>query len=175
MDPREVLEKYVKDESMREHLEVTARIMAALARALGEDEELWWATGLLHDIDYEMVGRDMNRHGLEGARILRDLGFPEELCRAVERHNLEAAPAPPETRLEKALVAADQLAGLLFALKRVVPERRYGGIKVKTVKRKFKDKSFARAVRRDHILWVRNLGLEPTEFFSLALEAVKDL
>jgi len=175
VDPEEVLDRYVKDEAMREHLLVTGRIMEALARRLGEDVELWRTTGLLHDIDYEIVGRDMKRHGLEGARILRELGFPEELCRAVERHNLEAAPSPPETKLERALVAADQLAGLLFALKRVVPSRSYSGIRPKTVKKKFKDKSFARAVRRDHIRWVEDLGIGLSEFFALALEAVKDL
>jgi putative nucleotidyltransferase with HDIG domain len=123
--------------------------MRAYARKLGGDEELWGLTGLLHDFDYERWP-DPPEHTQKGAPILRERGLPEEAVRAILSH-AEWNGIPRETPMEKALFAVDELAGFITAVAYVRPSRKLADVDVAAVKKKMKDKAFARAVRREDI------------------------
>jgi putative nucleotidyltransferase with HDIG domain len=151
--------------------------MRAYARKYDEDEELWGLVGLIHDFDYERhPDLSVEGHPLVGARILREQGWPEEVVRAVLAHAGEYTGVKPESRMEKVLVAVDELTGFLVAVALVRPTKDIRDItKISSVRKKWKDRSFAAAVNREEIehacqelevdLW--------TEHVPLVLEAMK--
>lgn len=171
----QLLREHLKDDKMVKHCIAVEAIMRALARRLGEDEETWGIIGLLHDIDYDEVGRDLKLHGLRAMEILRE-HLPEELLRVIACHN-ENTGIEPESEEGKrmciALRAADQISGLIVATALVMPSRKIEEIKLSTLRRKFKSKDFARGVRRDRIVAIESLGLSLDEFMQLALDAMK--
>jgi len=170
-----LLRRYLKDDKMVKHCIAVEAIMRALARRLGEDEELWGLVGLLHDIDYDYVGRDMNRHGLEALKILSGV-LPQHVLEAIAAHNEHNGfrPTSPEAeRMLHALRASDHLAGLIVATALVMPNRKIAEIRIETLKRKFKSKDFARGVDRERIREVELLGVSLDEFMQLGLEAMK--
>ena len=175
MSELELLKKYVKDEKLIKHCLATAAVMRGIARELGEDEDLWWRIGVLHDIDYDVTGRDLRVHGLKAMEILKG-ELPEELLRVIACHN-ENTGIEPETEEGKemciALRAADQMSGLIVATALVMPSKKIAEIKLSTLRRKFKSKDFARGVRRDRILGIEKLGIPLDEFMQLSLEAMK--
>ncbi len=114
MEPLEVLKKHVKDEKLIKHCIATAAVMKSLAKELGEDEERWWTIGILHDIDYELTGGDMEKHGAVGAEILLKEGFDAEIAEIVKRHN-HMLYSDYEKPVEIALQAADSVSGLVVA------------------------------------------------------------
>lgn len=164
-----LLGQYVQSDSLRRHCIATAAVLRGLADAFGEDANLWEVIGILHDIDYEAVGGDMTRHGVEGAALLREKGLPEEVCLAVERHN-NTLYGPYTERLDLALQAADSISGFLIACARVK-----GGaitaVTQKTVKKKLKERTFAAGCDRERIAAVNGL-MEPEKFYSLAIASL---
>jgi putative nucleotidyltransferase with HDIG domain len=144
----------VENENLIKHMLATEAIMRALARRLGEDEEEWGLTGLLHDIDMELTEGDMNIHSKLGN----------------ETHGI-----PRETKLDKALFCADPLTGLIIAAALVRPDKKLAGLEVKSVGKKFKEKSFAAGVDREQISLCNQIGLEFDEFIELGLEAMKGI
>jgi putative nucleotidyltransferase with HDIG domain len=161
----------VQDKNMIKHMLATEAIMRALARKLGEDEDEWGITGLIHDIDMELVEGDMSSHSRLSADIARELGASAPMVHAILCHN-EAHGVPRETKLDKALFCADPLSGLITAAALVRPDR-LAGLVTKSVMKRFREKSFAAGVNREQVAECREIGLELEEFISLGIEAMK--
>jgi len=164
----------VENENLIKHMLATEAIMRALARRLGEDEEEWGLTGLLHDIDMELTEGDMNIHSKLGADLARELGASEAMAHAILCHN-ETHGIPRETKLDKALFCADPLTGLITAAALVRPDKKLAGLGASSVIKKFKQKSFAAGVDREQISLCSQIGLELGEFIELGLEAMKGI
>ena len=171
-DALRLLEENVRDRKIILHMIAVGAIMKELARYFGEDEEVWELVGLLHDIDYERTKDDPSRHGLVAEEILRSL-VSEDILRAIKAHNFENTGIEPRTRMEKALIASDAISGLIIACALVMPSKKLEEVKVRTIKRKFKQKDFARSVRRERILFCEQIGIPREKFFELALNALK--
>lgn len=149
-------------------------IMKNLAQYLGEDESLWALTGLLHDIDYEKTADNFEKHGVLAKKILEGK-VPEEVVRAIEAHNYEHSGVIPETSLEKGLIASDAMSGLVIACALVMPSKKAKDVKVKTVRKKFKDKDFARGADRERIALCEELGIPKDRFFEIALAGIQNV
>ncbi len=169
MDPLELLKKYVKDEKLLRHCVAVAAIMRELAKELGEDEELWWKVGILHDIDYELTAGDMSKHGLVAYEILMKEGVDENIAEIVKRHNHMLFGDYSEP-VEIALQAADSVSGLIIACA-LVKGGKITEVTPKTVKKKFKEKSFAAGCDRGRIKLIE--ALMPLEkFYEIAIRAL---
>ena len=164
----------VENGNLVKHMLATEAIMRALARRVGEDEEAWGLTGLLHDIDMELTGGDMNSHSKLGADLARELGASEAMAHAILCHNPTHG-IPPKTQLDKALFCADPLTGLITAAALVRPDKRLAGLEVKSVIKKFKQPSFAAGINRQQISRCSEIGLELNEFIELGLEAMQGI
>jgi putative nucleotidyltransferase with HDIG domain len=176
LDREEIIDSIhanVQDKDMIKHMFATEAIMRALARSLGEDEEEWGITGLIHDIDLELVEGDMTSHSRLGADIAQELGATETMARAILCHN-EAHGVPRETKLDKALFCADPLSGLITAAALVHPDK-LGGLTAKSVMKRFREKSFAAGVNREQVAQCREIGLELEEFIGLGIKAMKEI
>jgi len=173
-DALRLLKENVRDKKIILHMIAVGAIMKGLARYFGEDEELWELVGLLHDIDYERTKNDPSKHGLVAEEILGSL-VSEEVLRAIKSHNYENTGVEPKTRMEKALIASDAVSGLIIACALVMPSKKLEEVKVETVKKKFKQKDFARRVSRERILFCEEIGIPREKFFELALNALKEI
>jgi len=170
-----LLKSYLKDEKMVKHCLAVEAVMRALAERLGEDVELWGLVGLLHDIDYDLVNRDPKRHGLEAMKILADK-LPREAVEAIAAHNEHNGYRPESEgaeRLAHALRAADHVSGLIVATALVMPGKRLSEVRLKSLRRKIKQKDLARGIERGRIRECELLGLSLEEFLQLALDAMK--
>jgi len=163
----------VQDKNTIKHMLATEAIMWALARRLGEDEAEWGITGLIHDIDMELVEGDVSSHSKLSADIAQELGASEAMAHAILCHN-EAHGVPRETKLDKALFCADPLSGLITAAALVRPDK-LSGLTAKSVMKRFREKSFAAGVNREQIAQCQEIGLELEEFISLGIEAMKGI
>ena len=163
----------VQDKNMLRHMLATEAIMRALAKKLGQDKDEWGLTGLLHDIDVELVEGDPKSHSKLGADIARELGANEKMAHAILRHN-EIHGIPPETKLDLALFCADPLSGLITASALVRPDK-LNGLSTKSVMKHFREKRFAAGVNREQMLGCQKIGLELEEFISLGIEAMKGI
>ena len=164
----------VENENLIKHMLATEAIMRALARRLGEDEEEWGLTGLLHDIDMELTGADMKSHSKLGADLARELGASEAMTHAILCHN-EAHGIPLETKLDKALFCVDPLTGLITTAALVRPDKKLAGLEARSVIKKFKEKSFAAGVNRQQISQCSEIGLELGDFIQLGLVAMQGI
>jgi putative nucleotidyltransferase with HDIG domain len=163
----------VQERNMIKHMLATEAIMRALARKLGEDEEEWGITGLIHDIDMELVDGDMSSHSKLSADIAQELGANGPMVHAILCHN-EAHGVPQETKLDKALFCADPLSGLITAAALVRPDK-LSGLTTKSVMKRFREKSFAAGVNREQVAQCQKIGLELEEFIGLGIEAMKGI
>ncbi len=171
----ELLETYLSDETLVKHSLATEAIMRGLAAELGEDETAWGLAGLLHDIDFEETRTAPEKHAVQGAEILREAGFPDWFVHAVRSHNSEFTGVEPESKLDFALICAENATGLIVASALVRPDKKLEGLKVKSVRKKFKDKSFARNVPRKSIELCSELGLELSSFLALSIRAMQEI
>jgi len=150
-----ILHEWVQSESLRRHCYAVADSMRHFAQLRGADADLWEAVGLLHDMDYERHPNheqsSSEGHPFVGVTWLREHGWNEEVCRAILAH-ADYANIPRETLLEKTLCAVDELSGFVIAVARVRPSKSIHEVDVTAVKKKMKDKAFARAVNRDDIV-----------------------
>ena len=177
MNRKEVLDSLrenVENKNLIKHMLATEAVMRALARRLEGDEEEWGLTGLLHDIDVELTGGDMNSHSRLGADLARELGADEAVTHAILTHN-PAHGVPPESKLDKALYCADPLTGLIIAATLVRPDKKLAGLEAKSVEKRFKEKRFAPGADRAQISACKELGLELDEFIELGLGAMKGI
>jgi len=167
-----ILKEYTQSESLLKHAYAVEAAMRAYAKKFAEDEELWGVVGLLHDFDYEKYP---DEHPMKGSEILKEKGVSEEIRKAILGH-ANFSGVPRETLMAKALYAVDELCGFLVAVTLVRPNKSIGEVKVKSVKKKMKDKSFAAKVNRDEIReGAEELGVlfeEHVEFVIKALSQV---
>ena len=168
----ELLCQWVASDSLRKHMLAVEAAMRAYARKYGEDEELWGITGLLHDLDFERypdMDDPVNGHPRTELRLFRELGYPDALIHAVEGH----APylgIPRAGRMDSALVAVDELTGLIMAVGYVRPSKDLRDVTVKSVRKKWKDKAFAAAINRHEIEeFTAELGEDLDEHIALVL------
>lgn len=170
-----LMTEYTQSESLRRHMLATEAAMRAYATQLGGDADLWGVVGLLHDFDYEQnPDVSVKGHPLVGAEILRGKGVSEEIVRAILTHAEEITGVAPETPMEKALVAVDELTGFIIAVTLVRPSKSILDVKLKSIKKKWKDRAFAAPVDREHIEQAaQNLGVELDAHITTVLEAMK--
>ena len=148
-EARQLLHEYTQSEGLIRHALAVEAAMRAYARKLGEDEEKWGIAGLLHDFDYEQ-NPDPEDHPRVGAAILEDRGYPEDMIYAIKAH-ADHMQLPRNSSMDKALFAVDELCGFLTAATLVRPEKKVAELPVKSVKKRLKDKAFARNVSREDI------------------------
>lgn len=167
----ELVCEYTASDSLRKHMLAVEAAMRAYARRFGEDEPTWGIVGLLHDFDYERWP-DPPDHPLQGAAILAERGYPAEVIYAIKSHADYLPDCPRVSRLDKALYACDELAGFITACAKVRPEG-IAGLAAKSVKKKFKQKGFAAAVRREDITaGAADLGVDLDEHIQFVIDAM---
>lgn len=166
--------EYTRSESLRKHMLAVEACMRAYARKYGEDEEKYGITGLLHDFDYEKYPT-AEEHPFVGNKILKEKGYPEEILRAILSH-ADYSGVKRETRMEKCLYACDELSGLITAAALVKPTKAVADVDAKSIRKKMKDKAFARSVNRDDIVnGAADLGVDLDEHITLCIEAMKGI
>ncbi len=169
--------EYTQNENLRKHALAVEACVRAYARKFGTDEDLWCLTALLHDFDYERWPNDAHspteEHPSEGSKILRERGYPEEMIRAILSH-ADYTGVPRQSSLEHVLFACDELAGFLTACALVKPGKSIFEVEPDSVKRKLKDKAFARGVNRDDVRkGAEELGIPLEEHIAFCIEAMK--
>jgi putative nucleotidyltransferase with HDIG domain len=170
----ELLCEYTKSDSLRKHALAVEAAMRFYARKFGEDEEKWAVVGLLHDFDYE-IHPTLDQHPQEGAKILRERGVPEEIVRAALSH-AEHLGLSRDTMMEKTLYAVDELSGFIIAVALVRPSKSVLDVEPSSVRKKMKDKAFARAVNREDIVkGAEAMGIDLNEHIAAVIEALKGI
>lgn len=165
--------EWTEGESLRKHARAVEHAMRALARQYGQDEDKWGVVGLLHDFDYERYPDQ--RHPLLGSEVLRQHGYPEEVIRAILSH-ADYTGVIRESQMEHALFAADELCGFLTACALVRPDKSFDTLEPSSVKKRMKDKAFARTVNRDD-LWkgAEELGLSFDKHCAFVIAALREI
>jgi len=176
-DALQLMHEYTPSEALRKHMYAVEAAMRAYATKFGEDAETWGVVGLLHDFDYERFPNasrsPTEEHPSEGAKILAAKGYPEPLRRAILAHASYTG-VPRETRLAKTLYAVDELCGFLVACALVRPSRSLADLEVPSVKKKLKDKAFARNVSRDEIReGAEELGVPLDDHILFVIQALR--
>lgn len=167
----EIVHQYVKNPNLVKHMLAVEAAMRFYAHKYGADEKKWAVAGLLHDFDWE-IHPTMEEHPLAGEPILRQHGVPEEIIRAVLSH-ADHTGIPRETQMEKALYACDEITGLITAVALVRPSRALYDLKPKSVKKKWKDKSFAAGANREEIAQgAEELGINLWEHVANVIQAM---
>jgi putative nucleotidyltransferase with HDIG domain len=170
----DLLCEYTKSDSLRKHGLAVEAAMRHYARKYGEDEEKWAVVGLLHDFDYE-IHPTLDKHPQEGAKILRERGVPEEIIRAALSH-AEHLNLSRDSMMEKTLYAVDELSGFIIAVALVRPSKSILDVEPSSVRKKMKDKAFARAVNREDIVkGAEGMGVDLNEHIAEVTEALKGI
>jgi putative nucleotidyltransferase with HDIG domain len=166
--------EFTQSDSLRKHMLAVEACMRAYARKFGEDEEKWGITGLLHDFDYEKYPTP-EEHPFVGNKILEERGYPEDLRRAILSH-AEYSGVKRESKMEKTLFACDELAGFITATALVKPGKSLAEVEAKSVRKKMKDKAFARSVNRDDIInGAADMGVDLEQHIAFCIEAMKTI
>ncbi len=170
----EFLQQHVKTEMLMKHLYTVEAAMRGYARRFGEDEDRWGIAGLLHDFDWEICPTP-EEHPNYGAQIMRDHGYPEDMVRAVLTHG-EHTGIPRESLMEHTLFAVDELSGFIRAVALVRPSKSLDDVTPRSVRKKMKDKAFARDVNRDDIVrGAEELGVDLDEHIAFIVESMKPI
>jgi putative nucleotidyltransferase with HDIG domain len=169
-----LLTEFTQSESLRKHALAVEACMRAYARKLGGDEAVWGVVGLLHDFDYDKYP-SLEDHPYKGNEILKERGWPEEIRRAIMSH-AEYTGVTRDTPMEKALFACDELAGFITAVALVKPGKSLAEVEAQSVRKKMKDKAFARSVNRNDIVkGAAELGVDLEEHIRFCIEAMKGI
>ncbi len=169
-----LLTEFTQSESLRKHALSVEACMRAYARKLGSDEALWSVVGLLHDFDYEKYP-SLEDHPYRGNEILKERGYPEEIRKAIMSH-AEYTGVTRDTPMEKVLFACDELAGFITAVALIKPGKSLAEVDTKSVRKRMKDKAFARKVNRDDIVnGAADLGVDLDEHITFCIEALKPI
>jgi len=172
-----LMHEYTASDSLRKHMYAVEAAMRAYAGHYGEDAERWGLTGLLHDFDYERWPNEAHspteEHPAAGVRVLRDLGYPDDVLEAILGHATYCG-VPRVTRMAKALFAVDELTGLITATALVRPSRSVHEVDARSVRKKMKDKAFARGVNRDDVVaGAADLGVELDWHIQFVVDAMR--
>ena len=172
-----LMHEYTASDSLRKHMLAVEGAMRAYARKFGEDEERWGTTGLIHDFDYERFPNNAHspteEHPSEGVRILRSKGYPEDVLLAILGH-AQYCNTPRESKMAKTLFAVDELTGLITATALVRPTKSVHEVDARSVRKKMKDKAFARGVNRDDVInGAQELGVELDDHISFVIASMQ--
>jgi len=167
----ELLKTHLSNKNLINHCLACEAIMRRLARHFGQDEETWGLAGLLHDLDYDYTKDKPEEHGFRSVEILGD-SVSQEIKDAILAH---CGKKVPETLMEKALYAVDPTSGFIVAAALIRPEKKLAFVDVPFLLNRFKEKGFAKGANRDQMKSCENIGLTLEEFYSLALEAMKEI
>lgn len=166
--------EYTQSESLRKHMLAVEACMRAYAGKYGEESDKWGITGLLHDFDYEKYPTPQE-HPFVGNKILEERGYPDDVRRAILSH-ADYSGVKRETPMEKALFACDELAGFITATALVKPNKSLAEVDARSIRKKMKDKAFARSVSRDDIInGAADLGMELDAHIAFCIEAMKGI
>jgi len=170
--------EYTQSESLRKHMLAVEACVRAYARKSGADEDIWGITALLHDFDYERWPNEahssVNEHPAEGVRILREHGYPEEILRAILSHASYSG-VSRQSSLEHTLFACDELAGFLTACTYVRPSKSILDLEASSVKKRMKDKAFARGVSREDVIQgAAELGIPLEDHIAFCINAMRE-
>ena len=169
-----LLTEFTQSESLRKHALAVEACMRAYARKSGEDEDKWGVVGLIHDFDYEKWP-SLDDHPYKGNEILKERGYSDETRLAIMSH-AEYTGVPRQSPMEKTLFACDELAGFITAVALVKPGKSLAEVDAKSVRRKMKDKAFARSVNRNDIITgAADLGVDLEEHIAFCIEAMKGI
>ena len=176
-DTLAIMHEYTASDSLRKHMLSVEAAMRAYAEKFGEDPDRWGITGLIHDFDYEKYPNDAHspteEHPAEGVRILRGRGFPDDILEAILGH-AQYSGVPRQSLMAKTLFAVDELTGLITATALVRPSRSVMEVEAKSVRKKMKDKAFARGVNRDDvIIGAADLGVDLDEHIAFVIRAMQ--
>jgi putative nucleotidyltransferase with HDIG domain len=172
-----IVHEYTISDSLRKHMLAVEAAMRAYAGKFGEDPERWGLAGLVHDFDYERFPNDAHspteEHPAEGVRILRSRGFPEDILEAILGHATYSG-VPRESKMAKTLFAVDELTGLITATALVRPSRSVMEVEARSVRKKMKDKAFARGANRDDVInGAADLGVDLDEHIDFVIRAMQ--
>lgn len=170
----QLLKQHLHNENHINHSLAVEAIMRGLAQRLGQDADKYGLAGLLHDIDYDTTGEDPHQHSLLAADLLTAQGLPDDIVYAVKVHN-EIHGLERLSLLDKTLYAADPVSGFITAAALVRPDKDLKQVEVKSLKKRFKEKAFARGANREQMATCSELGLELDEYLSIALESMKKI
>ena len=168
----DLVKQNVKNRNLVNHMIGVGAIMKGLAERLDADKDLWEVVGILHDVDYETFGEDFANHGAKSAEMVKDL-LPDDAIYAIRSHN-PLTGSEAESKFDVSLLAADAISGLIVANALVRPNR-MEGMKAKSIKKRMKDKSFARQVSRENVMRCEELGMELSEFATIAIKAMESV
>ena len=169
-----LLHEWMQNANLRKHCYAVEAAMRAYARKYGEDEDRWGLAGLIHDFDWERHP-DLERHPVKGVEVLRSLGWPEDICRAVLGHGSHTG-VPRDTPMARVLFACDELSGFLVACALMTPGKALAEVEVPSVRKKLKRVDFARNVNRDDITnGAAELGVDLDEHILFTLEAMRGI
>jgi putative nucleotidyltransferase with HDIG domain len=169
----ELLHEHISNPNMIKHCLASEAVMRALAANLGEDEEKWGLTGLLHDLDVELTKDDFPSHGKQTVRILSQQGVDPEILEAIQMHNEAATNEKRSSVFHHALAAGETITGLITATALVYPDKKLASVKPKSITKRMKEKAFAASVNRDTIRECERIGIPLAEFAALALRAMQ--
>lgn len=174
-DAWRLVAEWTQSDSLRKHMLAVEAGMRAYARRFGEDEEKWATVGVLHDFDYERYPDvAVEGHPVVGSKLLRDLGWPDDIIRCILSHATEITGVERRTLMEKSLYAVDELTGLITAVTLVRPGKNIADVKVSSVKKKWKDRAFAAGVHREEIEQAAiDLGVPLDEHIGVVLAAMQ--
>ena len=172
-----LMHEYTASESLRKHMLAVEGAMRAYAQKFGEDEERWGTAGLIHDFDYERYPNNAHspteEHPSEGVRVLRARGYPEDILTAILGH-AQYTNTPRESMMAKTLFAVDELTGLITATALVRPTKSVHEVDARSVRKKMKDKAFARGVNRDDVInGAHELGVDLDEHISFVIASMQ--
>jgi putative nucleotidyltransferase with HDIG domain len=170
-----LLKTHIKSENLVRHMIATEAIMRALASRLEADPELWGITGLLHDMDLEIIDDDMTRHARTTVEILARRGYPEAGLQAILAHNGDVLGIDLQAPFDYALSAAETITGLIVACTLVYPSRKVADVKPKSIRKRMKEHRFAANVSRERIALIEQVGIGLDDFILLSLAAMKDV
>src|SRR6202795_4976254 len=176
-DTLALMHEYTASESLRKHMLAVEGAMRAYARKFGEDEERWGITGLIHDFDYERFPNNAHsatdEHPAEGVRILKSKGYPDDILQAILGH-AHYTNAPRESLMAKTLFAVDELTGLITATALVRPSKSVHEVEARSVRKKMKDKAFARGVNREDVInGAQELGVDLDEHITFVIASMQ--
>lgn len=176
-DAWQLVNEYTSNPNLIKHMLAVEAAMRAYARRFDQDEELWATVGLVHDFDYEQnPDLSVEGHPVTGSKIMRERGWSKETIKAVLSHASEYTGVPRETLMEKALWAVDELTGLIVAVALVRPSKSIHDVKLKSVRKKWKDRAFAAGVNRQDVeKAAAELGVELWDHVGVVLEAMQGI
>jgi putative nucleotidyltransferase with HDIG domain len=168
----DLVKVHLKNKNLVKHCLAVEACMRAMARRLKQDEEKWGLAGILHDLDYEITEKSPELHTTETAKILAEKGVDSDIIRTVQAH---AGQVNCQNEMEWSIFAIDPLTGLIIAATLMHPSKKLKEVDLSFVKRRYKEKSFARGARREDIEEIKNIGMDLDEFIGICLEAMQGI